>query len=430
MTVGAFEDISSELKIAYPTGTFEEPVNKESKYRRDLQRVDLVMNEGIAKFPLGIASAWNIGMIPDVGDFPTPKDPTRIQGQVTPELFVGSFQIGVKTKVAAKSSKGTFNQGGIMADRVENTVAELGKYINKVYAGSQGQTAVAGVYGGGVMATVESNDGASTLTLNKPLGAELLNKNMPLTIVEPGVAPRAGWATVGSERLITAIDRDARTIVYGGGNDAAVAASDEVFVFGTSGRTIWTLSMIVGDSSDSAEIFEQARATYPELNAFIVDAGGTDLSEQLMLQAMDLPRRETSKRITKALTNTGQARKYVEFIQGERRYPGPTGSAPRYTIGYDEDSLQILAPGINVKLEVDFDIEPRRIYFLCWEVFGRYTSMDVDWIDDDALLKMIPTSGGHKAGFLAYVGCVENQINTMPRASSRLEGLNDPICGD
>jgi len=428
-TVGAFEDITTELKNAYPPGTFEEPVNKESKYRRDLQRVDLVMNEGIAKFPLGIASAWNVGLIPDVGNFPTPKDPTRVQGTVTPELFVGSFQIGVKTKVAAKSTKGTFNQGGIMADRVENTVAELGKFMNKVYAGSQGQAVVTN-YGGGVLATVESNDGASTLTLNKPLGAELLNKNMPINVVNPGVGVRAGWGTLGSERLISAIDRDARTITYSGGNDAAVAASDEIFVFGTSDRAIWTLSMIIGDSSDSGEVFGQSRTTYPELNSFIVDAGLGDLTEQLILQAMDLPRRETGKRISKALTNTGQARKYVEFIQAERRYPGPTGSAPRYTIGYDEDSLQILAPGINVKLEVDFDVEPRRIYFLCWETFGRYTSMEVDWIDDDSLLKMIPNSTTYQAGFLAYVGCVENQINTMPRASSRLENLADPICGD
>ena len=35
-TVGAFEDITTELKNAYPPGTFEEPVNKETKYRRDL----------------------------------------------------------------------------------------------------------------------------------------------------------------------------------------------------------------------------------------------------------------------------------------------------------------------------------------------------------------------------------------------------------
>ena len=85
---------------------------------------------------------------------------------------------------------------------------------------------------------------------------------------------------------------------------------------------------------------------------------------------------------------------------------------------------------MSCKLEVDFDISPRRIFFLCWETFGRYEAMSLDWIDDDTLLKMVPTDGGHKAGFLAYVGCVENQINTMPRASSRLEALNDPISGD
>jgi len=34
---GAFQDISNELKNVYPTGTFEEPVNKNSKFRRDLQ---------------------------------------------------------------------------------------------------------------------------------------------------------------------------------------------------------------------------------------------------------------------------------------------------------------------------------------------------------------------------------------------------------
>ncbi len=191
--------------------------------------------------------------------------------------------------------------------------------------------------------------------------------------------------------------------------------------------------VIVGDASDAATIYTNgSRSTYPELNAFVLrgSAGLRDLTEQLLLEAMDLPRRETGKKISKALCNTGQARKYVEFIQGERRYPGPTGSAPRYTLGYDEDSLQILAPGISVKLEVDFDITPRAIYFLAWDTFGRYESMAIDWIDEDTLLKMVPTAGGHKAGFLAYVGCVENQICTMPRASSRLEDLNDPICGD
>lgn len=417
-TPGAFEDITTELKNAYPPGTFEEPVNKESKYRRDLQRVDLVMNEGIAKFPLGIASAWNVGLIPDVGTMPSPIDPTRLQGEVTPELFVGSFQIGVKTKVAAKSTKGTFNQGGIMADRVENTVQELGKYINKVYAGSTA----------GALATVASNAGSNTLNLNLPLGSWLLNKNMRVDVYEPGVGLRAA-----TNRKLTVVTHNGvvQQIVYDGANDATIAAGDEVYITGTQGRSIWTLPQIVGTAADALSLFTHSRSTYPELEAFeYTDASLRNLSEQLILDAIEGPMHETGKRITRALTNSGQSRKYVEFIQAERRYPGPTGTAPKYTVGYDEDSLQIISPGVNVKLETDWDIEPRRIYFLCWEVFGRYTAMEVDWIDDDTLLKMIPVSGGHKAGFLAYVGCVENQINTMPRASSRLVKLNDPLAGD
>jgi hypothetical protein len=418
MTTGAFADISTELKNAYPPGTFEEPVNKETKYRRDLQRVDLKMNEGVATFPLGIASAWNVGMIADVGAFPTPIDPTRVQGQVSPELFAGSFQIGVVTKAAAKSTKGTFSSGGILSDRVEGTVSDLGKYMNRVYAGSH--------YGR--LAIVEA-DGANNFTVAKPMGALLLNKNMRISIYD---ALTSGTARdTFTNKKITAIDQSTNTVTYETG-EKTLSAGDHVFMTGSYGRTIYTLPMIVGDASDAATIFTQSRSTYPELCSLIYRGsnGLRDLTEQLILEAIDGPRRETGKRITRALGNSGQGRKFVEFIQGDRRYQGPQGSSPKYTVGYDEESLQIVAPGVNCKLEVDFDIHPRRIYFLAWDTFGLYEAMPVDWIDDDSLLKMIPTSGGHNAGFLAYVGSVENQINVMPRANSRLEDLNDPICGD
>lgn len=417
---GTFTDVTNELKNAYPPGTFEEPVNKETKYRRDLQRVDLKMNEGIATFPLGISSAWNVGMIADGGAFPTPIDPTRIQGQVKPELFVGSFTIGVVTKAAAKSTKGTFSAGGILSDRVEGTVSDLGKYMNRVYASSH--------YGR--LAVIEADGGANQFTLSNPLGALLLNKNMRIDVYDALLAGAVRDSI--SNRKITVLDQATRTLTYSGADQTPVAG-DHVFMTGSYGRTIYTLPMIVGDSSDAATIFVNGvRSSYPELSSLIYrgSAGLRDLTEQLILEAIDGPRRETGKRITRALSNSGQARKFVEFIQGERRYAGPQGSSPKYTVGYDEESLQIIAPGVNVKLEVDFDIHPRRMYFLAWDTFGLYEAMPVDWIDDDALLKMIPTSGGHNAGFLAYVGSVENQINTMPRASSRLEDLNDPLCGD
>jgi hypothetical protein len=426
LATGAVEDLSAELKNAYPAGTFEDPVNKEAPYRVSLNRVELVMRDGIAKFPLGVASAWNVGAIADIGTMPTPIDPTRRQGEVSPELFVGAFQIGVKTKVVGKNKVGTFNTGGIMADRVEGTVADLGKYINIVYAGSNK----------GRLGVVNANSGANTLVLSKPWGAGMLYKNMRIDVAD---ALTGGNLRAATNRKLTTVNREVSAgptalgeIVYDGANDATIVAGDHIFITSTYGRTHWTLSDIVDDGTDAVTIFGQSRVTDPELGAFVLrgSAGLRPLSEQLILEACSKPRRETGKRISRALSNDGQARKYVEFIQPERRYPGPTGEAPRYTTGYDEDSLQILAPGVNCKLEVDFDIAPRRIFFLCWETFGRYEAMALDWLDDDTLLKMIPTAGGHKAGFLAYVGAVENQINTMPRANSRLEDLLDPICGD
>jgi hypothetical protein len=419
MATGAVEDLSSELKYAYPTGTFEDPVNKEAPYRVSLNRVDLVMRDGIARFPLGVASAWNVGSIADIGDMPTPIDPIRRQGEVSPELFVGSFQIGVKTKVIGKNKVGTFSTGGIMSDRVEGTVSDLGKYINKVYAGSNR----------GRLAVVKTNVGGNVLELDVPLMTELLNRNMRIDVFD---ALSGGAARAATNRKLTVVNRDTRQVTYDGANDGTIAAGDHIFITGTYGRTHWTLADIVDDGVDAATIFTQSRVTDPELGAFVLrGAGGLrDLDEQMILEACSKPRRETGKRISRVLSNDGQSRKYVEFIQGERRYPGPTGEAPRYTVGYDEDSLQILAPGVNAKLEVDFDISPRRIFFLNWESFGRYEAMALDWIDDDSLLKMIPTNGGHKAGFLAYVGSVENQINSMPRSNARLENLNDPICGD
>lgn len=415
---GAIQDISNELKTVYPTGTFEEPVNKVAKFRRDLQKVDLMVNEGgTANFPLGVASAWNIGVIADMGTFPAPIDPTRLQGVVSPELFVGSFQIGLKTKVQAKSAKSTFNAGGILADRVENTVAELGKYMNRGYVGSNGLK----------MAIVESNSGSSTIVLAQPLGAEILNKNMRVDFYN-GATPRVALNT-----KLTVCNRATRTITYDAADDATIAAGDFVYVANTYGRVVWTLTQIVGDSSDAATIYTNGvRATYPELSAFVLRGGSglRDLNEQLVLEAIDFPMRETGKRINKAISNTGQARKFVEFVQADRRYAGPQGTTPKYTLGYADDSLQIVAPGVNVTLEVDVDCIPRAMYFLCMDVFGRFEAMALDWIDEDTLMRLVPGSGTFKAGFLAYVGAIENVICTMPRANSRLEDLNDPICGD
>ena len=416
---GEYLSISDELKNFYPKGTFPDAVDKSAPFRASLKRVSLRVADGIAKFPMALDSSWNIGMIADGASFPTPTDPVRPQGQVKPELFVGSFSIGIKTKYTAKNEQGTFNPGGILADRVERTIDDLAKYCNIVYSGSNL----------GRIALVES-DGSNTFVASQPLGIELLKRQMKIDVY---TALTSGSVRDSlSNRKITAIVRSTRTVTYAGADQTAVAG-DHVFITGTEGRTPYTLPMIVDDGTNAGTIFTLSRTTYPGLKSQVLGAGGAlrNLTEQIILDACDLPRRETGKRITRVVSNSGQGRKYVEFVAPQRRYPGPTKGRPAYSLGYGKDSLQIVAPDVDCNLEADnFDIPPREMYFLSWDTFGLFESMSTDWIDEDSLLKLIPEAGGHKAGFLAYAGSVENMINTMPAGNSRAEDLKDPIAGD
>lgn len=422
MPTGAIEDISAELKTQYPPGSrmFEEPVNVEAPYRKSLQKLELIANEGgSCEIPLGIARAWNVGSIADIGDMPSAKDPIRVKGTVSPELFVGTLQLGIKTKALAKSQKSTFNVGGIVADRLDDCLADLGKYMNQVYAGSNR----------GRMAVVESFT-ANNFVAAKPLGTTLLNENLRISAYSAltGGAVR----TDATDRNITAIDRDTRAVTYDGTDIAAMVNGDHIFVQGSYGRTHWSLRDIVDDGTECLEPFGKSRNTYPKLKSFVkYGANGLrDLDEALILDTIVEVTRETGKKITRALSNDGQARKYVEFIQPERRYPGPTGSAPKYTVGYDESSLQIIAPGVNCRLETDTDVVPRSIFFLAWDTFGRYEGAPLDWLDENGLMHLIPGTAGYKAGFLTYVGAIENQVCTVLRANARLTDLNDPLCGD
>ena len=72
ISAGSYTNVATELKEAYPTGTFPDAVNKQAKFRASLNKVDLKMSEGLAKFPLRFAAAWNVGAVDDFDALPIP----------------------------------------------------------------------------------------------------------------------------------------------------------------------------------------------------------------------------------------------------------------------------------------------------------------------------------------------------------------------
>lgn len=417
---GSFDTIvSDEIKEMYPTGVWKDMLNKEATYWKELKKTDRKASEGLVKWPARTAAQWNIGMVDDNTDMPASKDPVRKKFELKPEIFAGSIQVGFKTRAAAKSGKSTFDDGGTVSDRIEGTAEDVAKYMNRVYAGS-----VIGRLG------VVEADGSNSVTLSKPLGTRLLDDQMVIEIRDAltGGAVRDSI----SNRQISAVDKDLRTFTYAGADQTAVAG-DHVFIYGSYARSPYSLHHIVDDGSDSPDaVFGLARTTYPKIKAQILANGGVlrNVTEQLILQAIDRPQDRVGKRITKALCGPGQYRKIAEFVHADRRYPGATTNDPKYKVGVGKGAFDLLGPDTDCTLQVERDVRPRSIYFLAWDLFWRYEAQELDWADEDTLLKLVPSSGTHKTAYNAYICAIENQGCDMPSANSRLDDLKDDLAGD
>ncbi len=427
-TAGEFENISTELKSAYPNPSFvfEGVFRTAAPYRAKLKKNnDYGLNEGIVTFPMKLSGMWSVGIIADNAAYPPAKNPSVVQATLSPEIFAGTIQVGMKTTKAANTGRSAFNSKGVTADRIEENAAEIASYINKVYAGSNR----------GRLCTVEA-DGTSTFTAAKPNGTELMEEGM---VLEAYTAHTSGSVRDSfSAHRITAIDHDTRIVTYVlnssvAADDRLLVAGDHIYISGTYARTPVSMPDIVDDGTNAAVIYGRTRATDLKTKAFVVANGGTlrNVTEQLMLDCISLPKRKAGKKITRILSGDGQGRKYTEFVAAQRQYPGATSGDPRYVTGYNEDSLAVVAPGTNARLEEDSDIPPRSMYFLAWDTFFLYEAAPLHWVDaENGLLKLSPGSSSHNSAYLAYMQSIENQGNTMPRASVRLDDLKDPICGD
>jgi hypothetical protein len=417
MAVGDWTAIANEVKNNYTSKVLEDSVNLEDPYRRNLNKMT-ELEEGIGKFPLFLDAGWRGSRsMADLGSFPTAADPVRPLGTIEPVLFAGTVQIGFQGRYAAKTAKGTFNPGGILAQRIQDTLKITAKVIEKTYVGSVR----------GRLATVAS-DGSNNFVAAKPWGIENLEVGMYLDAFD---ALTSGTASGSYEsQPVSAIARSTLTVTYTG-SDRSLSAGDHMFIEDTYTQSPWGLADIVDDATlGQTSKFGQSTATYASLKALVLGNSGTmrDLTEQLILQAALRVRKRNGVKVNKFISNAGQALKFANFTAADRRYPTPTG-VQNNTIGFE--SLPIVAPGVSGELAIHYDCPPRMLFGLDWSQFARYSARDLDWVDeDDSLLKLIPGSSTYTAGFHAYIASLENQFCYRPQGNFRIEDLNDSLVGD
>lgn len=419
--VGNFLTIDdTEVKENYAPGDWDDMFHTRAPYRSRLKKDTSFAKgdgEGVLTFPARMTGMWSVGITADNAAFPTPKDPGNEKFRLRPVSFTTAIQIGLQTKFAAKSGKSTFNKTGVVGDRITTAAEQLAAYINMVYCGSNR----------GRLATVES-DGSSTFVAAKPYGTTLLQEGMRL---EAYTALSSGSVRDSfSNHKITAIDHDTRTVTYVGASDTTddrtLVAGDSIFITGTYAQTPVGLPDIADDGTLASSIQNLTRSSNPKTKGQVMSNGGIlrDITQDILIDACDRIRRFTDKRPTRVIINRGQFRKLKENVSTDIRFKGETKD---YPLGYDRNSFTLSTFDADVTFDLDDHCTPRAAFVLAWDTFFLYEAAPLDWISD---LDLIPTDGGHKAGFLKEMACVENQGNLMPLANVRVDDLKDPLCGD
>lgn len=217
---GEFDNVTNEIKEDYPKGFFQDYVNLEAPYRASLKAVPFKGKGGFMVFPARIAGSWSVSVIADGAAFPSPLDPTRDQFRVTPELFAGTIEVGLKTKAAVGSEEYAWHEGGVLQDRIDQKAKEIAKYMNIIYAGAN-RTRLGNISADG------SNTFTMTQTTTQPRGAMLIKRGMPLDVYTAHTSGSVRDSL--SSRRATAVNYDTNVVTYSGADQTAVAG-DHVYV--------------------------------------------------------------------------------------------------------------------------------------------------------------------------------------------------------
>lgn len=441
---GGFFDIDNALKQAYPKRALEPLLNQETPFRKKLKASipsGAKASGGLLKFGTILHNPQNMAQILDGAALVVPNDRTQDVFTLKPTMFTGGFQIGWITKAAANTSNVTFTNGGEAAQRTEETLADMGKFMEQTYIAGDGS----GKRG-------ESAGGGSTTTdiLAFPWGTRLLRVNQMVS-----ARTTAGGDTIGGTgangpdyKRITDINHDTRTITYTTSSTGAALAGDCWSVVAKAAQTGLTsinasaegtiangIRGLVDDGTYAQYIhgLDRTATGYSKLNSVVRGNGGVlrNLTEQILINAVHTVGEKIGKRPSEIWTNYGQVEKYIEFVAPDRRYAVSGNGTQGFGTGYKNDGdLVHYAPGVALKFNVSYDALPREMFLLNWDSFFLYQAQELDWWPGE-MLKPVPASGGGwVAAYQAHLAAVENLGCDMPLANVVIRDLKDPIAGD
>lgn len=343
-------------------------------------------------FGLRYARAQGVGARRESEPLPDPLAGKYDQGKIVPKYIYGVLRLTGPAIEAAKGDIAAFVDG--LSDAVDDIYQSLINDLNRQSCGD----------GFGLLATLSAasdavtTSGSSTwtITCNNNLGVSRLVPGMVVdfydgnNIDQSSVASRV--ATVDYQNKTAEMEPNDGTYkanhpivaarsytittdaVPSGAYVVRIGAREATHATANTPVEMTGLEGIFDDGT-LLSVFENITvADYPQWKANVIGNSGVDreLTMNLMLQALDLTRTRSGKRVSIMRMGLGQRRKYANLLIPDVRF-APTELKGGYEV------LSFAGGDGTIKMVIDPDLPPGKIFFEPDGVIQKYEMTELGW---------------------------------------------------
>jgi hypothetical protein len=409
---GSFSGLNDMLKQVY-TKAFENNVEKDSEVADLIQRAEgfeIVDGPDGKQINIGhiFSSGGGVGSMNEDDYLYTPTPPTTKTSAITIKQHVAVVELSGRTLRRVKKGPAAFVS---WADKALPMKAQrLAFHKDRQYLGTG--TGVICRMNGTPDGTGDPIDNMFGISGLDDRATHLLLRDDPIRLGPNanGSSLRTGNLVVG---LVDYTNKAINTVVgVGGSAGTATSAADNDYVFlgdgnvqGSGSREMMGLEGIIDDGTNVATFQGLTRASYPELNAQIVDssASGWDqtLSEEILDYGDSLAfERGNMGKPSVILVNRSGQRSFWKNLKNDR-----TINDPRGTYQGGKNRLKMMLGDRLVTIAAGRKVPESRAYGIDTSGIHRYTIGKGRWDDTDGDIwnRVVDGTGRKDAFFAVYV---------------------------
>lgn len=321
------------------------------------------------------------------GSLPTANTKNYLQASITTKSLYGRMTIDRKSMYAAKDNRGAFVK--LLTEAIENTVESYMRNLERILFGD----------GTGALGTMDgTNSGSDPYTV----------------LISDATWNEANWSKgdyvnvgTGTDLFeVTAINASTKTITLdriSGSQTIGGSDTDVIYMQGSKDNDPIGLAGTVGVASGTPYGINVATET--EFASTRIDAGGGDISPQIINQAVLKVHKKCGKYPNLIVTSYEQFIKLQNQLEDAKYVKvSPRDESLKMKIGFD--AIEVIAGGRAIPIVIGRFCKASEMFLLNDDHIELLHQSKLSWFNDDGtVLLRQASSDGYEARYGGYLEC-------------------------